>query len=665
MNKKLCTKLAVANIKKNGRFYFPYLLTGIGTIMMFYIMCFLANNNGLSKMGSGGEQLKIILSMGIVVIGVFSAIFLFYTNSFLIKRRKKEFGLYNILGMEKKHIGRVIGTENLIVAFVSLTLGLVCGVLFSKLMVLLLAKLLKFKISFGFEVSWQSVIYTIIVFGLIFIFIFLNNIRQIHLAQPIELLRGGNVGEKEPKTKWILAVLGIICLGTGYTIALITESPISALGMFLVAVLLVIAGTYLLFIAGSIAFLKILRKNKKYYYKTKHFTSISGMLYRMKQNAVGLANICILSTMVLVMLSGTVSLYIGLGDALRSMYPRNIAIYATNISANDSDNLSKQIENTISDYGTKAINVINYRSYFYSLSLNGNEFTVEDNEVYVNSNSAAVIFIPLDEYNKIQNKSVELAENETLMYTPNGKYTDTTILFNGLKYKIKDTLNSLNVEENATARLVDTYYFVIPSEKDIEKLYYTMVNESDNYNGLSYYYGFDVNLDGADQIILENKIDNMIMNLQGIGYETCYTESAENVRQTFLYSYGGLLFLGIFLGILFMMATVLIIYYKQISEGYDDKERFEIMQKVGMSKSEVKKSISSQILTVFFLPVVVAAIHILAAFKMITKLLALLNLTNISLFVGCTIVTVLIFGLIYALVYVLTAKVYYKIVRNL
>jgi putative ABC transport system permease protein len=663
MNRKLCSKLARTNIKKSGKFYFPYILTGIGTVMMFYMMCFLANNQGLTGM-NGGEQLKIILNMGIGIIGIFSVVFLFYTNSFLIKRRKKEFGLYSILGMEKRHIGNVIFTENIIVTVTTILVGLICGIIFSRLMVMILAKLLGFNISFGFEISWKSVIYTIILFVCIFILIFLNNLRQIHLAQPVELLRGGNIGEREPKTKWILAIIGFLCIGIGYTIAIITESPIDALGMFFIAVLLVIAGTYLLFIAGSIAFLKILRKNKTYYYKTKHFTTISGMLYRMKQNAVGLANICILSTMVLVMISTTVSLYVGFDDALRTVYPRNIEIEAKNINAQDSEILSGEIKKVISDFGTTAVDLIQYRYKSYSILRNGNNFTME-NSSGINYNEDLIILIPLEEYNRIQNTSVRLAENEILLYSPEDEISEKTIFVNGVvNYHIKEKLKSLSVENKRTSRVMDTYYFIMPDEKSIADFYNTATNGNENFGGLSYYCGFDVNLNGKDQIVLSDKINGMISNLQGIAYEYCSVDSAESMRQEFFSIYGGLLFLGIFLGLLFLMATVLIIYYKQISEGYDDKERFEIMQKVGMSKSEVKKSINSQIITVFFLPLAVAVIHIIASFKMITKLLALLNLTNVSLFVICTVITVVIFALIYVAVYALTAKVYYRIVKS-
>ncbi len=662
MNKMFYAKLAVSNIKKNGKFYFPYILTSIGTVMMFYIMCFIFTNDGISKM-TGSLYISTIMIFGTVIIGIFASIFLFYTNSFLIKRRKKEFGLFNILGMDKRNLSRVLGIENLIVAATGLIAGLLCGILFSRLMIMILAKLLKFNISFGFQISIYAVAITFIVFIAIFILIYINTLRQLHFSKPIELLYGSNVGEREPKTKWVLALLGAICLLTGYYIAITTNSPLAAIGNFFIAVLLVIIGTYLLFIAGSIALLKILRRNKNYYYKTNHFTTISGMLYRMKQNAVGLANICILSTMVLVMISTTVCMYLGLDDALRNLYPRNIEVTAQSISVKDSNYLNQIIDKTISESKNSNINTVKLRYLNFMVSQKENNLSFVSNGVYLNNDAVAVLFIPLDEYNRINSTALSLEENELIVFCKKTTIGDN-VTFAGKNYKTIKLTDDTGMAKYTSIKFSDNYFaFVAPSEKVIMNIYNSIALDKAANTDLSYYYGFDTDTNSASQLELYNKINSALDNSKNINSDQIYAGCAESIREEFLTIYGGLFFLGIFLGILFMMATVLIIYYKQVSEGYDDKQRFEIMQKVGMSRGEVKNTVKTQVLTVFFLPLIAAVIHIAAAFKMITKLLAALNLTNIALFAWCVLGTVVAFSLIYALVYSLTARAYYKIVE--
>lgn len=664
MKKFFYARLAATNIKKNAKTYFPYILTCIGTVMMFYIMLFIATNDGLSVM-KGSEQLKVVMRLGSIVIGIFSVIILLYTNSFLIKRRKKEFGLFNILGMEKKHIGIIMAIENFYIAVIALILGLSFGILLSKLMLMLLLKLLHFKVPFGFDISPIAFNVTLALFIGIFLLTLLRNLSHVHLAKPIELLSGGNTGEREPKTKWLLAVVGFVSLTAGYTIAIVTKSPISALMLFFVAVILVIIGTYCLFTAGSIALLKRLRKNKSYYYKTKHFTAVSGMLYRMKQNAVGLANICILSTIVLVMLSSTTSLYFGMEDALRNQFPRNIEVLASGIALADSDNLAAKLEKNIASTAFKSKDTIKYRFINYSFKREGNRFTFDRNGVYAKEGSILAFFIPLSEYNRMQGTSTVLAKNELLLFSPNSTYTDKTALFDDVKYNVKATVSTLNVEKYSYLRLTETIYFILPDEQAIKEVDDHMAGNKETWKGLSYYYGFDVDGTTQGQIRLADTVSNTLSGFHAEHSKDMKVSStcAEMIKSEFLSIYGGLFFLGIFLGILFIMATVLIMYYKQISEGYDDKSRFEIMQKVGMSRDEVKNSIRAQVLTVFFLPLVAAGIHIAAAFMMITRLLAVLNLTNIALFAWCTVLTIFVFAVFYAIIYALTARVYYKIVE--
>lgn len=657
MNKGLYGKLAVSNLKKNGKIYIPYLLTCIGTVMMFYLMQFLYTN----KWVESHVSLKMVLGMGCFVVGLFAFIFLFYTNSFLMKQRKKEIGLYNILGMEKRHIGRVMAFENIYVGFIGIGFGLLCGILFSKLMLLLLAKLLGFNIGVSFYVSYSAVITTIIMFGIIFFLTLIFNLRQIHLAKPVELLQGGNLGEKEPKTKWILAIIGVACLGTGYVMALTVKSPMEALALFFVAVILVICGTYCLFTAGSIAGLKLLRNKKTYFYQLKHFTSISGMIYRMKQNAVGLANICILSTMVLVMISTTSCLFIGSEDALRNQNPRDINVDGFDVNTKSGQQILENVKQTMLDEKIKTSDWVSYcfREVDFEKSEKGLT-SVRKNTAMENIVSTKLITI--EEYNRMENKQETLEQDEVFVYSPNLDYKKGEQLFAKEEYRVAKQLTKLSVQYDYVENYKGLIYVVVPSEKQL----FDLVGQSQNgeVEKFNFYLGVNVDITDKQEIALSRKVMQKIDNQDNLEYLSLSSDCMADSKEDFLSIYGGLFFLGIFLGLLFTMAMILIIYYKQISEGYDDKKRFEIMQKVGMSKWEVKKSIQSQVKTVFFLPLVTAVIHLAFAFKMIRKLLSVLNLTNVGLFITCTIVTTAIFVVLYAVVYLLTAKIYYRIVES-
>ena len=602
MNSMFYPKLAASNIKKNGKFYFPYILTCIGTVLMFYVMCFISYNPQIKKM-PGGTSLLSMMAFGSVIIAIFSVIFLFYTNSFLMKRRKKELGLFNILGMEKRHIGKVLFLETLYIAVISLIGGLVCGILFSKLIILMLMKMLSFSSSIPFEISKRGVVTTIILFCGIFLLTLIVNQARIHLANPIELLRGGSVGEREPKTKWILALVGFLTLGSGYFIAITTKSPIDAITLFFVAVLLVIIGTYCLFTAGSIVLLKALRKNKNYYYKTKHFTSVSGMIYRMKQNAVGLANICILSTMVLVMISTTVCLYLGVEDALEYRFPADISIQKSyELNENfQGDYIKKEALRRIKEEGRSVKNIKEENYLSFSAGRKDDSFIFEkNNNSIASSKQHVLVFISANEYKSLTGKEADLNKNEVLIFSDPVKLGDSFELFEKT-YTVKEELTEPPMESDYKAFLVNTHFIVVADNNVLDDIYQGQ-KEVYGERASKMDYQLDLDMDGTDgeKIACYKKVKEL----------GDYTSSRQATRKEFYSLYGGFLFLGIFLGILFLMATVLIIYYKQISEGYDDKERFEIMQKVGMSKEEVKRSIGSQVLTVFFLPIVAAGIHV-------------------------------------------------------
>jgi len=658
------TKLAITNIKNNRQFYFPYLLTGIITVAMFYIMCALESNPGIQSM-PGAKDLGLILRLGIGVIGIFAVIFLFYTNSFIIKRRKKELGIYNILGMEKRHIAKILSKEAFFTAIIAIGGGLVTGVLFHKLACMLLYRMIGFNGGITFSFSKKGVMITAILFAIVYLLTYIYDLFQVQLANPIELLQSGNKGEREPKTKAIMAVLGVLCLGTGYFIAITTKNPIKALTLFFVAVILVIIGTYLLFTAGSIALLKILRRNKGYYYQTKHFTSVSGMIYRMKQNAVGLANICILSTMVLVAVSTTVSLYVGVEDIMKERYPNEInisAYYDTGAPAEDS--IAPIVEKSVKESGRKIRHEEDYLELYFAAIKDQGQYSLDKEKVKTAGDrvSGFVVLTREDCKKKYNEEIPELAENEVALFTIKKTNMDTLVLENR-SYHVKEIKQFQNTEDFETiADIMDEYYYVIVNDVQDMELLWQLQKEIYQENSSSISRQVRLDIDGDS----EQKKECFENIKTALGPEQAKARILIDSRQSnldeFYQIYGGFLFLGLFLGILFLMITVLIIFYKQISEGYDDKERFSIMEKVGMSNNEVKATIRSQVRTVFFLPILMAAVHVGMAFPMIKRLLSLFGLSNTALFAGCMAGTILVFALIYLLVFLKTSKTYYKIV---
>lgn len=658
------TKLAITNIKNNRQFYFPYLLTGIITVAMFYIMCALESNPGIQSM-PGAKDLGLILRLGIGVIGIFAVIFLFYTNSFIIKRRKKELGIYNILGMEKRHIAKILSKEAFFTAIIAIGGGLVTGVLFHKLACMLLYRMIGFNGGITFSFSKKGVMITAILFAIVYLLTYIYDLFQVQLANPIELLQSGNKGEREPKTKAIMAVLGVLCLGTGYFIAITTKNPIKALTLFFVAVILVIIGTYLLFTAGSIALLKILRRNKGYYYQTKHFTSVSGMIYRMKQNAVGLANICILSTMVLVAVSTTVSLYAGIEDIMKERYPNEInisAYYDTGVPVEDS--IAPIVEKSVKESGRKIRHEEDYLELYFAAIKDQGQYSLDKEKVKTAGDrvSGFVVLTREDCKKKYNEEIPELAENEVALFTIKKTDMDTLVLENR-SYHVKEIKQFENTEDFETiADMMDEYYYVIVNDvQDMERLWQLQKDiYQENSSSISRQVRLDIDGDSEQKKECFENIKTALEPEQAKA--RILIDSRQSNLDEFYQIYGGFLFLGLFLGILFLMITVLIIFYKQISEGYDDKERFSIMEKVGMSNDEVKATIRSQVRTVFFLPILMAAIHVGMAFPMIKRLLSLFGLSNTALFAGCMAGTILVFALIYLLVFLKTSKTYYKIV---
>ncbi len=659
MNRRIYGRLALQNIRRNSKTYVPYMLTCVLTVTMFYLVMSLSCNPGLDQM-TGAATLTAIMKFGVQVIGIFAFVFLFYTNSFLMKRRKKEFGLLNLLGMEKKHLSWVLLLETGVVTAVSLLAGLGLGIVLDKLMFLLICRIMGGEITLGFFLSpkalWQTPLFFCLVFGLIYA----NSVRIIQSAKPIALLQGSNVGEREPKAKWFLALLGVIALAVGYYLAVTVKDPLTSLNVFFVAVLLVIAATYLLFTAGSIAVLKLLRKNRRYYYQTRHFISVSGMLYRMKQNAVGLANICVLSTMVLVMVSSTTSLMLGMEDIIYSRYPNDISLYIQEPTQERCDQLVAYAETLSDQLDVPAVDVVQYPYLDLVASQQENRFILDEEQIHSlgqNDQLRALAFVPLSAYNGATGKSYRLETGKALICANRLDYEQQTLCLLDREYRIVGQAEFLLNNGRAVAS-VFTSYTVVLSEGDFAQLLQAVGQATGEE--LQVYYGFDTD---APESAQKEFCRQLTHTMEAEGF-TGELESRVGQRAFFLGVYGGIYFLGIFLGLLFVMATVLIIYYKQISEGYEDRGRFAIMQKVGLSQEEVKRAIHSQVLTVFFLPLVVAGLHTAMAFPLIRLLLALFNMVNVRLYLLCTLGCFLAFGVLYVLIYSLTAKTYYKIVSQ-
>lgn len=655
-------KLALTNLKKNGKTYTPYLLTCVLTVVMFYVMNAIFRNKGLNEM-PGADSLKIILGWSVIVTGIFSVVFLFYTNSFLVKQRKKEFGLYQVLGMDKKNLAKMMEWETVLTAILSIGLGVILGVLLGKLMFLILLKMMHFPIPLKFAVEPQALIQTVALFLIIFLATLLFNLVQVQVANPIDLLRGGNMGEKEPKTKWLLALIGVVALGIGYYIAQTTESPLTAIGKFFIAVILVIIGTYALFTAGSIALLKNLKKNKRFYYQTGHFTSVSGMIYRMKQNAVGLANICIMSTVVLVLISVSVSLYMGMEDIMNTRFPTDFKVDIDDTNEGNLSKADKIIKEEMQKAGVESTDRISYRSGWLPAAWDKSEGRLLLNQAdvddsYVTEEFRSVGMIPLSDFNKMERENVTLEEGQLLIYMPGEAFDVDKIVLQDKEYQVKQVLENMKIERNNMSYVIKTVYLIVNDEEEITRL----LGQYGREGTMNIEYSDMFNLKGDEKAIepvMQSIRQRLEREVQG-----CHVEYRQAYSQEFYALYGGFLFLGIFVGALFLMATVLIIYYKQISEGYDDRGRYQIMQKVGMNLKEVKSTIKSQVLIVFFLPLATAVIHVAVAFKVVTKLLAVLNLVNVHLFLICTIGTVGIFAIFYVVVFLVTSREYYNIIKD-
>ena len=672
-------RLAASGIRKNKRMFVPYILTCTGMVMMFYIVMFLAVTDAIDAQ-MGRDTIRSMFALGSWVIAIFSAIFLFYTNAFLIRRRKKEFGLYNILGMGKRNIARVLFWETLMIALLSTGAGLFAGILFSKLAELGLVYILRGGVAYDFAVPMVAVIRTVQVFGVIFVLLLLNAIRQVRFASAIDLMRSESAGEKPPKGNWLIGGIGLVILAAAYYISVTIPDPVTALVLFFVAVVMVIIATYMIMIAGSVFFCRLLQKKKSYYYRPNHFVSVSSMVYRMKRNGAGLASICILSTMVLVMMASTTCLYFGEESAIRGRYPREINmrfhLMDESFTGETAANLKAYTDAQLAGrYGVTPRNGYCYRGATVSGLVTGATVELDASHagsfgVNTFSDVYTFCFVPLADYNALMGASETLAPGEALVYTEGREYTEDTISFSGGNtFRIKKQLTEFVPDGEASATIASRMVLVVPDvwEAVTGIIDLAVYNTGARMISLLWIYNFDTGLPAQGQVELYNglyEIFNGGDTRERFGYVTCRYSGQEFERQDFYALFGALFYIGIILSIVFILAAVLIIYYKQISEGYEDQSRFEIMQKVGMTKREIRTSINSQLLTVFFLPLIFAAMHLAFAFPIIRKLLLAFNLNNVPLFAATTGISFAAFALFYMVVYRITSNAYFHIVSS-
>lgn len=674
MKGRFISDLALQNLKRNRRALLPFALSCIGTVMMFFIMHSLSTSPSLTGI-YGSRSLRSTLQLGVYVMLIFSVIFLFYTTSFLTRQRKKEFGLFNLLGMEKRHIARVLLVETLVVGLLTTLVGLLLGALFSKLMYLLILSMLGGQSPGSFAIPRGSFLLTTACFLGVHALTLLNTVREVHIARPVELLRGGRTGEREPKGRLWLALLGLGLLSWGYWISFSVTNAIAAIPQFFQAVLLVILGTYLLFSAGTISLLNLLKRNKRFYYQARHFSVVAGLRHRMNRNAVGLATICILSTMVLVMASGTLSLFAGREDLLKASFPRDAMLAVSPILEEEKPQVEQIVQRAVEGAGLKAEGRSSWRTVNFPVLIKDGGRQMEEQRTIEWGRDTAVAglaLIPAQDYQAVSGEATGLMPGQALYYSRRGNSLPQDIQLGDRPLKLLKRLGEAGVLDTE-AHMATVQYLIVLPEEDLRAVadslkYSDKVSKDGKQWGYNLHFAFNTPAASAQEGALlvglyQKGISEFLRSREYEGGYSFVSRHIASDRADFNALYGGLLFVAIFLGTVFIMAMVLIIYYKQISEGHEDKERYLIMQQVGMSQEEVRQSIRSQVLMVFFLPLLMAGLHLFAAFNIVWQVLRLLQLSGPRLFMLVCLGTYLLFALFYLLVYWKTARSYYRIVR--
>lgn len=666
-------RMALSAVRKNRRLYFPYLLTGSVMVMMFYILRFLTESPALASM-PGGSVLMSILPLGQTVIGVFSLLFLFYTHSFLIRQRYREFGLYSILGMDKGNIGRIMLAEGFIIGALCILCGCALGIAFSKAAELILLNLLGMEISFALSVSQGALVDTALVFGGIYLLLLVNSLVRVRRSRPLELMTSSRVGEKIPKRIWLDALIGLVFIGIAYSLALSIKQPLTALSAFFIAVMLVIGGTYELFMAGSVALCRLLQKNKAYYYQPNHFVAVSSMAYRMRRNGAGLASICILLTMVLVMISSSASLYFGVEDSLHSRYPNDVNITLT---MRDLDGFSEEnvraLQSVVEEESDCKALSYHYRAASVAGMLTKDGITIDSSStsplgLISYDNIGYLYVVPLEDYNRMSGRKETLQPGECLLHATREDLSwETFAVADSPAWQVKRMLPDFFADADQDAAIVAAVYMVVGDFAAFAEPLLPLATANGNpMLVLNWFCGFNMpsteeELAAADAV---SSALRAVVDAETHDLRSSRVESREANRLDFLQTYGSLLFLGIMLSATFLLAAVVIIYYKQISEGYEDQARFDVMQKVGMTRRDIRRSINSQVFIVFFSPLLLAGMHLAFAFPFLWRILMVFSLNNVRFVIIVALICFAVFGLLYALVYKLTSSAYYQIVSG-
>ncbi len=675
----LYPKLAWQGIRKNAETYLPYLLMGILMVGVSYIMNYLTRPALMGALSMGGTTL-MVLQMGKIVISVFSVIFLYYCNSFLIRRRMKEFGLYNILGMGKGNIARVMLWETLLTALLVFAGGLLLGLSLSRLVEMALINLLHADYTVPMELFYpDGVTWVLLLFGGIYVLILLANLLRMRLSNPVALLKSENTGEKPPKANWFFGLIGLLILLSAYYVAAVSQSPLEALIYFFIAVLMVIVATYLLLVSGSVTLCRMLRRNKRYYYQTRHFISVSAMAYRMKRNGAGMATICILCTMVLVILTSTVCLYGGTDSMVDAICPQDINL-TIGLEARDGEENWKRLDamqqmalDVTEEMGLTPENITSQRALVATGKVQNGDYGIITDADSLKANVLELTVYPLSVYEQATGETVTLADRELLYASFKTNETFSSMSFYGsAPYRM------IRAEKELPKRLLSADYrsawgclvvFTNDAEafrSEITALVGEKSGEAMMMDRLALHFDLASEADTDTQEKLVKTLRSEAMKLTGkdfYGMSSLSVDTRSLCRRDYLSLFGGLFFLGMVLGPLFSIAAVLIMYYKQICEGYEDAERFAVMRKVGLTDAEIRRSVNSQVLTVFFAPLLMAGLHMLFAMPMIRLILGAFGLHNDSLFYGIGIGCYVVFAVIYALMYLLTSRRYYRIVR--
>lgn len=675
----LYPKLAWQGIRKNAETYLPYLLMGILMVGVSYIMNYLTRPTLMGALSMGGTTL-MVLQMGKIVISVFSVIFLYYCNSFLIRRRMKEFGLYNILGMGKGNIARVTLWETLLTALLVFAGGLLLGLSLSRLVEMALINLLHADYTVPMELFYpDGVTWVLLLFGGIYVLILLANLLRMRLSNPVALLKSENTGEKPPKANWFFGLIGLLILLSAYYVAAVSQSPLEALIFFFIAVLMVIVATYLLLVSGSVTLCRMLRRNKRYYYQTRHFISVSAMAYRMKRNGAGMATICILCTMVLVILTSTVCLYGGTDSMVDAICPQDINL-TIGLEARDGEENWKRLDamqqmalDVTEEMGLTPENITSQRALVATGKVQNGDYGIITDADSLNANVLELTVYPLSVYEQATGETVTLADRELLYASFKTNETFSSMSFYGsAPYRM------IHAEKELPKRLLSADYrsawgclvvFTNDAEafhSEITALVGEKSGEAMMMDRLALHFDLASEADTDTQEKLVKTLRSEAMKLTGkdfYGMSSLSVDTRSLCRRDYLSLFGGLFFLGMVLGPLFSIAAVLIMYYKQICEGYEDAERFAVMRKVGLTDAEIRRSVNSQVLTVFFAPLLMAGLHMLFAMPIIRLILGAFGLHNDSLFYGIGIGCYVVFAVIYALMYLLTSRRYYRIVR--